>query len=162
MSNGDYFKAVETALPTGVGNVLKAYRVGTEGMTNKNNDVVMSAEEFGFAEQFAMALGIPLVETSHKNFVQKAQIQYDEFFKDQAASIKHGYNKAVRAGEPTGEFIQAWNQLQDIRTRVGYTRQKSSELFKAPMAQTKREAGAAGGVLTSKANKGFVTGTAGL
>lgn len=162
MSNGDYFKAVETALPIGVGNVLKAYRLGTEGMTNKLGDEVLSADEFDFAKQIAVAMGIPLADVTHKNFVQKAQIQYDEFFKDQSANIKHRYVKAARAGEPTGELLKEWNQLQAVRARVGYTRQKTSELLKAPMAQVKRESGATGGVLTTKANKGFVSSTAGL
>ena len=162
MSNGDYFKAVETALPIGVGNVLKAYRLGTEGMTNKLGDEVMSAEEFDFAKQIAVAMGIPLADVTHKNFVQKAQIQYDEFFKDQSANIKHRYVKAAREGQPTGELLKEWNQLQDVRARVGYTRQKASDLLKAPMAQVKREAGATGGVLTTKANKGFVKSNAGI
>lgn len=162
MHNGDYFKALETAVPIGVGNALKAYRLGEEGMTNKMGDEVMSAEEFTFAKQMAVALGIPLADVTHKNFVQKAQIQYDEFFKDQSANIKHRYVKAARAGEPTGELLKEWNQLQDVRARVGYTRQKASELLKAPMAQVKREAGATGGVLTTRANKGFVKSNAGI
>lgn len=156
MSKGDYYKGVETALPIGLGNVLKAARVATEGMTNKQGDLVMSADEFNFAQTIAMAMGIPLTETSHKNFLQKVQIQYDDFFREKTSDLKHRYTKAIRGKESTGELVREWNELQKVRSQVGYTRQSLGDLLKSPAEQAKRERGVVGGVETSKSNRAFL------
>lgn len=164
MAGGDYQKGLEQLLPTGLANVAKAYRFGTEGVTNRAGDVVMNADDIGFVDQFFTALGLPTDVLTDRNFLNAAKFEYDQFYNDKASEIKRTYTRAYKEGDTASlnEAREAWKSLQESRAQNGYQRQPLSTLLKAPQEQKKRERQSVGGVQFNKANRGFVRTTSEL
>ena len=164
MAGGDYQKGLEQLLPTGLANVAKAYRFGTEGVTTRAGDVVMNADDIGFVDQFFTALGLPTDTLTDRNFLNAAKFEYDQFYNDKASEIKRAYTRAYKEGDTAAlnEAREAWKSLQESRARNSYQRQPLSTLLKAPQEQKKRERQSVGGVQFNKANRGFVRTTSEL
>ena len=161
---GDYQKGLEQLLPSGLGNILKAERYASEGITTRSGDVVMKPEDIGAIDAFMVALGLPTKPITDRNFLNAAKFQYDEFYNEKASEIKRAYVDAYKEGdnEGLGEARTEWNKLQESRTKNGYTKQPLSTLLKAPQEQKKRERNVTGGVQFNKANRGFVQKTSEL
>lgn len=158
IANGNYYKGVEMLMPTGVSNMMRAYRVGTEGVTRRNGDMVMSADEVNFAESFVQALGFTPTDQAVRSERAKFVREVDQNFQDRSAKIKNDYVRAAREGDAEGkaEAREAWKKLQAARREKGYTPQPLSELLKAPQQSVKRERQVAEGVPFNKQNRQFV------
>jgi len=156
MLGGEWYKGMEQVLPKGLGDAAKAYRISTQGMSRRNGDVVLPADEVSAWEATVQALGIQPVQQSVVMERQQNTLEMNQFYQDRSTKIKAEYVKAMRAGESTAEVRAAWNKLQEARVKNGYTRQPMSELFRAPQSQAKRERQVVDGVQFNKANKRFV------
>jgi hypothetical protein len=156
MLGGEWYKGMEQVLPKGLGDAAKAYRISTEGMSRRNGDVVLPADEVSAWEATIQALGIQPVQQSVVMERQQNTLEMNQFYQDRSTKIKADYVKAMRAGESTAEIRAAWNKLQEARVKNGYSRQPMSELFRAPQAQAKRAAQTVNGVQFNKTNKRFV------
>jgi hypothetical protein len=156
MLSGEWYKGMEQVLPKGLGDAAKAYRISTQGMSRRNGDVVLPADEVSAWEATVQALGIQPVQQSVVMERQQNTLEMNQFYQDRSTKIKAEYVKAMRAGEPTAEVRAAWNKLQEARVKNGYTRQPMSELFRAPQSQAKRAAQTVNGVQFNKTNKRFV------
>ena len=156
MLGGEWYKGMEQVLPKGLGDAAKAYRISTEGMSRRNGDVVLPADEVSAWETAVQALGIQPVQQSVVMERQQNTLEMNQFYQDRSTKIKADYVKAMRAGESTAEARAAWNKLQEARVNNGYTRQPLSELLRAPQSQAKRAAQTVNGVQFNKTNKRFV------
>lgn len=158
MGKGDYYKGLEQLMPTGVANAMKGYRFGDEGVTMRNGDTVMGAEDIALVDATFQALGLPTNTLTDRQRMQTLVAKSDQFYQDRAAELKQSYSKAYRKGDAEGmqEAREAWAELQEARARNGYSRQPMSSLFRAPMEQAKRERTAIGGVETNRGNRRFV------
>jgi hypothetical protein len=158
MRQGNFYKGMEMLLPNGVSNVLKAGRFATEGVTMRSGDTVMGPEEVTILDAAFQAIGLPTDVITDRQRIQKVVAETDQFYEDRAAQVKRDYTKAFKNGDSSGmqDAREAWQELQDARTRNGYSRQAMSVLFRAPMQQAKRERGTTGGVEFSKTNRSFV------
>lgn len=163
LAAGEYYKGIEQLMPKGIGDVMKGLRIGTEGLTNKNGDVQLNADEISFMDAFMTGLGLPTTTLTKRQFAESAKYQFDEFFNGKTTELKNQYAKAYRAGDAQSmaEARQKWMELQESRVKNGYSRQPLSTLIKAPMEQRKRERESAGGVSFSKGNRRFVQGLSG-
>lgn len=164
IAQGDYYKGMEQLLPTGLGNAMKGYRYGTEGITSKTGDVTMSPDEIGTMDAFMVALGLPTKPITDRQFLQSAKFEYDQFYNERATEIKREYVRAYKEGDNIArlEAMDEWKKLQESRSQNGYTRQPLSTLIKAPQEQRKRERMTVGGVAYNKSNRGFVKRTSEL
>jgi hypothetical protein len=155
MRNGDYYKGLEQLMPTGITSAMKAYRTADEGVTRRNGDVVLSADEVSFAESMAQALGFAPTDQADRTAKSQIKYEFDTKFQERAAKIKNDFTKARRNGESTEEARAAWTKLQDTRAKNGYTRQPLSSLMRAPVEQAKRERNTAGGIQFDKSSRRF-------
>lgn len=155
MMSGDWYKGLERMMPKGVGDAMKAYRISNEGMTRRNGDVVLPAEEVTGVDTLLQAIGISPIEQARVYERQQVIRDQDQRFKDRAQRITQDYVRAMREGdsEDAAKAREAWMNLQQVRMEKGYTRQPLSTLLKAPQAQRQREKDTAGGVQFTKANK---------
>ena len=155
MMAGDWYKGLERMMPKGVGDAMKAYRISNEGMTRRNGDVVLPAEEVTGVDTLLQAIGISPIEQARVYERQQVIRDQDQRFKDRAQRITQDYVRAMREGdsENAAKAREAWMNLQQVRMEKGYTRQPLSTLLKAPQAQRQREKDTAGGVQFTKANK---------
>lgn len=158
IAHGEYYKGLEGLLPNGLGNAMKGYRIGTEGVTMKNGDVVMSPDEISFADATLQGLGLPTTTITTRQRIQQEKFEFDTYFKDHGHQLINQYTKAYRENDGPGmiDSREAWSRLQDSRLKNGYKREPLSTLLRAPVEQRKREAHTAGGVEYTKQNRGFV------
>jgi len=155
---GDYYKGLEMLLPNGVSNVMKAGRFATEGVTMRNGDSVLGPDGISMVDAAFQAVGLPTNTITDRQRVQTVVAETDKFYEDRASQIKLDYTRAFKKGDSGAmqDAREEWMQLQDARSRNGYTRQPLSTLFRAPMEQVKRERNTAGGVEFNKNNRRFV------
>jgi len=158
VGKGEYYKALEQALPSGFANAMKAYRFANEGITMRNGDVVLSPEEVSMVDAAFQAVGLPTNTVTQRQYRQNVEKEFDKFYATKESDIKGDYVNASREGDSAAmaEARQAWQELQDARAKNGYTKQPMSDLFKAIVAAKKREASTVGGIETTKSNKQFV------
>jgi hypothetical protein len=159
---GDIAKGSEQLLPSGVGNVVKAGRIATEGVTTRAGDTTLSPEELGLVDALFQGAGLPTSPITTQQRLSRTKFEFDTYYKDRTSELIHDYQQARKAGEPTTDVIAEWNEVQAARVRNGYARQPLSTLIKSAQAQRKRERDTAGGVEFTKANKQFVRNQANL
>lgn len=158
IAQGNLWKGTEQMLPTGLANVMKATRFADQGVTKRNGDVVLSADEVGFLDAMAQAVGLPTNTTSDRSFLASAQFKSDTFYRERTTQLKNQYAAAVRKNDTQGmqDVREEWMQTQAARRKLGYEVQPLSTLLRAPQEQMKRERETVAGVQTSRSNKGFV------
>jgi hypothetical protein len=158
IGKGELYKGMEQMLPTGFANVAKGLRFATDGITMRNGDTVMSAEDISILDAAFQAVGLPTSTITERQRTQQVIAEFDKFYQDRSSEIKSDYAKAFKSGDSSAmqDAREAWMELQDSRMRNGYTRQPLSNLFRAPMEQLKRERNVAGGVEFTKNNRLFV------
>jgi len=158
LANGDYLKGMELVLPKGMGDVIKAYRLGVDGATRRNNDVILPADELDSLEVLWQAIGIPPAQMSAMYEKQERVRNVEQRFRDRTSRLKNNYSQAMRKGDSAAaaEARADWMKLQEARVRAGLKRQPLSNLLKAPREQSKRERETAGGVQFTRASRGMV------
>jgi len=158
MASGEYYKGLESMLPSGVANVMKAGRFATEGITMRNGDVVLKPEEISMFDAAFQAVGLPTTTITDRQFTQRVVAEFDKFYDKRTTEIKGDYVEASRSGDVSGmaDAREEWSKLQESRAKNGYKRQPLSDLFRAPSAAAKRERNIAGGVEFGKSNRQFV------
>ncbi len=158
LANGDYLKGMELVLPKGLGDMIKAYRLGVDGATRRNNDVILPADELDTMEVLFQALGIPPAQITAMYEKQQRVRDTEQRFTDRTSRLKNNYSQAIRKGDSAAaaEARADWNKLQEARVRAGLKRQPLSNLLKAPREQSKRERETAGGVQFTRASRGMV------
>ena len=146
--SGDYYKGVERTMPKGVSDALKAGRQAAEGMTRRNGDVVLPADEVSAISAVLTGLGVPSVKETVVYEKQNRMRDLTSNFQDRTTRIKNDYAKAVREndGEAKQEAREAWQKLQRTRQQNGLKPQPLSNLLKAPQEQREREKQTVGGV----------------
>ena len=146
--SGDYYKGVERTMPKGVSDALKAGRQAAEGMTRRNGDVVLPADEVSAISAVLTGLGVPSVKETVVYERQNRMRDVTQNFQDRTTRIKNDYAKAVREndGEAKQEAREAWQKLQRTRQENGLKPQPLSNLLKAPQEQREREKQTVGGV----------------
>lgn len=158
IGNGDYYKGLELMLPTGVSNAMKGYRFAESGVSMRNGDTVLGAEDIALVDATFQALGLPTNTISDRQRIQQVVANTDKFFEEKAADIKRDYSRAFKSGDSGAmqDAREAWMSLQDARSRNGYARQPLSTLFRAPQDQLTRERNVVGGVEFNRNNRLFV------
>lgn len=146
--SGDYYKGIERSMPKGVSDALKAGRQAAEGMTRRNGDVVLPADEINAISAVLTGLGVPSVKETVVYEKQNRMRDLTNNFQDRTTRIKNDYAKAVREndGEAKQEAREAWQKLQRTRQQNGLKPQPLSNLLKAPQEQREREKQTVGGV----------------
>ena len=158
MEQHDWTRAAEAIAPTGISNAMKAYRFKTEGLTNKQGDVLLPPDEISGVDAFYTALGVrPRVLV---NQAQRASTAYDttEFYKAQTDRLTNQYAAAFKAKDAAKmqDLRDAWQKMNVARREQKLQPEPMSTLIKAPAKQMKTERQAIGGVATTKANRMYI------
>jgi hypothetical protein len=93
-------KGIEKMLPRSVRNVVKAERFGTEGVTTRAGNEVVSSEEIGPLALFAVGAGVPLVEINDMYLGKR-------FVEEQKAARKEVRNRLI------DDMVQAKKKNED-------------------------------------------------
>ena len=155
MSEGDWYKGIERTMPKGISDMMKSGRTATEGMTRRNGDVILPADEVSSLGTIFSSIGLPsaaqamIYENRQQAFNMKSN------FTDRTSSTKRQYVEAFRDKDQAGmkEAREAWAKLQDAKRRNGVRVSPLSDLMRAPSDQAKRERDTVGGVQFTRSNR---------
>jgi hypothetical protein len=158
MSKGDYYKGLELLLPRGVRDAMRAYRMATEGISQKNNDVVMKPSELSIFDVMSQAVGLPSTLLQARQRRVGDVIETQEYYNERTGLIKHQYAAAYKDNdvEEMQDLREEWAQVAAAMRRQGLKPQPLSSLLRAPRDQAKRERETVEGVQTKKSNREFV------
>jgi len=152
-------RGFESLLPRGVGgDTVRALRFKDKGVTARNGDVLIPAEDISFMEAFLVQLGFPARAISDQQERNNDTFQVTEKYRQKTTNLKRRYAAAVRGEneEKIAKIREEWDATQDARERDGIKRQPLSTLLRAPSEQEKRESRVIGGVATTPTTRGFV------
>jgi hypothetical protein len=156
MSKGEYYRGLETLMPTGIANGMKAYREQESGATKRNGDITMPADEITAFDSFATSIGLTTTKKALQTQRSEQKYQTEQHFKEQADRIRNEFLQSKKSGESTEEARDAWRRLQDKRVDMGFKRQGMDALLKAAQQQRIREKGVLEGIPYNKRNKHYV------
>lgn len=157
MMAGDWYKGIERTMPKGVSDAMAAYRIASDGMTRRNGDVILPAEDMAEVSAIVKALGLMPTKQAVVYERRDRAFKTEEHLKNRSTRIKNEYIKAVKDGDAAGrtEAMGAWRKLQETRRESGFRIQPMSDLIKAPMAQAKRERDTRNGVQFNRSSRGY-------
>ena len=158
LSAGDYWKAIEQIAPTGLANVSKALRMGTEGWTTRSGDVVIPADEVSLFELALQGAGFTTSRMSDRNRITAGLVRHEEKFDVMADRIRQDYRKAAKAKDTAAmrEARIEWQKMNEARKRQGFRPVQVGSLVKAARDQRKREGRVVGGVVSDRSNRGYL------
>jgi len=161
--SGDYYKGIERTMPKGVSDALKAGRQAAEGMTRRNGDVVLPAEEISSFSALLTGLGVPSVKGAVVYERQNRMRDVTQNFQERTTRIKNDYVRATKDNDAAAKQSarEAWMKLQKVRQENGLKMQPLSDLLKAPQEQAKRERMTVGGVQYTKTTRNLAEEIAG-
>ena len=111
MSEGDYQKGLEKLSPKFISSLIKAERLGSEGLTTKAGNVAIEADEFNAWDQTLKALGFsPTVESEYYQAMYEKERISDAIDKRRNKIIKSIATARI-AGEDPAELIEEARQF---------------------------------------------------
>lgn len=154
MRQGDIYKGVEGLMPTMPRNAMRSYRFRTEGITTHNGDVVLNPDDISELSKNLTLLGVPSTQLQHRNFMVETQQRYSEYYAARASRLERQYEIARENGDSDAiqGIISEWQDMQQRQTAAGLIPTPISNMYKAPMAQKRREALTVGGVEANRRN----------
>lgn len=160
-ANGDMLKSMEQFLPNGMSDTLKAYRMGTQGITTSNGVVVLSPQEYKWYDMICRALGLPTntetdrnrLNTSLKNHTQALTVEYSR--------IRRDYIEAYKAKDEAGKVRarREWLELGKKSKAMRIPPRPLSDLLKSGYARIrdeKRAAKVGAGLSVRRHEGGFI------
>ena len=141
-TEGQLYKAIEAMMPNGVKSAMRAYReTFDKGVTRRNGDLVISAEEFAFFDTFLQTLGFTTSTMKDVKRTRQDMYEFDKYFAERTTQIRRQYTEAKRSGDSAALTAARadWMALQQSKKRVGLTASNMGTLTSAPKQQLKRE-----------------------
>lgn len=105
-SEGDYQKALEKVLPKFMSSLVKAERLGDEGLTTRSGNVAIEADEFDAWDQAIKALGFTPTKESEYYQAMYAKERISDAIDDRRNRIIKAMAKARLNGEVDQEALQ--------------------------------------------------------
>lgn len=114
MREGDIYKGVEKLLPKGFENAMASFRLGNEGYTLRNGDVMVKPEDISAFALTLNAFSLPATEIKTMQWMQHNQQSIKQYYTDHSKALEHQYAKAAKEGdaEAKSEVRKDWMELQ--------------------------------------------------
>lgn len=138
---GDVAGAAEAALPSGLRNAIKGYRMATEGVTKKNGDLLLTPDEVGIVQAGLQALGFRSPDAAEKLTKHYEQKQFEDYYSDRTSQMKRAWLEAQKANDQyrLRELELEWRRMQDTKARLGLKTSPLSTLYRAASEQRRRQ-----------------------
>lgn len=133
MVSGDVYRGLELLLPSGLRNVAKAWREGSEGVTKSGGDVLVSREEYDFLHATAQALGLQ-PQLSRRAWREDQRLRrQQEAFGQQATRMQRAWAAARESGDAQRmqALRQQWAQMNVRRREAGLQPRRMTELTRS-------------------------------
>lgn len=151
---GDVGRAAELMVPGGIGAMLKAHRLSTQGVVSRTGDVMTKPDDISLMDEAMTAMGLTPRDLSDPAAARSVAFEAGQHYDLMTTKLKREY---ITGGDTKkAEVRDAWEQLQEARVRQGFKRQPMADLLKAGTGHVRREAQMRGGVETTPTNRRFV------
>ena len=159
LAEGELWKCMESLAPTGVANLAKAVRFGTEGITTRSGDRAMSPDDLDALTLFMQAIGLPTNKITDRTRIMGQLIQHEQDLKDKRAVVYKRFAEARRDHDYKGmkEARQEFKHINEVAKKLGFGTVNVGQLYKSANNQRQRERNATGGVITRRSNVNWVT-----
>ena len=114
-SQGEYYRSVEAALPTAMGNMLKSFRFGTEGALTMRKDPIL--EVFSPYEVGAQFLGFMPARYEQQLSINRAQQDISNAVNAEIQSLLRRLYIARREGD-RDTFQEVMQEIRDFNARM--------------------------------------------
>jgi hypothetical protein len=146
---GDILKGIEYSVPKGLRTIIESYRLGTEGFSAKNGDVLVDPRGFDLQSLLLNALGIPSTDVQKFKWTRGQQFELSQYVSEESSRIRNQYIQAKdnRDSKRLSELRDEWRDLQTQKDRLRpffgksreMRRQSIGDLLRAPRTQDRRE-----------------------
>ena len=110
-SEGDYQKALEKVLPKFMSSLVKAERLGSEGLTTRSGNVAIESDEFDAWDQAIKALGFTPTKESEYYQAMYAKERISQAIDDRRNRVIKALATARLNGEDTAEALEQARQF---------------------------------------------------
>lgn len=163
-TRGQFDRAVESMMPSGVSNALQAVRFANEGISNTRGDILMKPDDMSTADVFLKALGLTSSAMSDRNKLVDTTYRHDAAFNREAADLKNAYRNAREGGDTAkmAALRREWMDMNRRWVKKGYKAKKITEMTADARRSLRVTNRAVGGAQTTNSNRGFVRNMANL
>jgi len=134
-SEGDYQKALEKVLPKFMSSLVKAERLGDEGLTTRSGNVAIEADEFDAWDQAIKALGFTPTKESEYYQAMYTKEKITQAIDDRRNRIIKSIATAKLNGEDTSEALE---QAREFNTEHP-TRRITGDSVKRSISQRRKD-----------------------
>ena len=153
MRQGDYYRGVESAMPSGIMGIMKSARFAAAGVTNPKGEMLVKPEEIGVITALVRGLGFTPTTDARRNTVTSRQYGEDQYFRERINTLKRQYTEAVRSGKSVQPVVESWRSMQESQRARGIVVTPLGQLMRAPMQTFKNERDTEGGVQFRRNNR---------
>jgi hypothetical protein len=134
MMDGNVLRGSERFMPSGVSAVSRALRELTGGITKRNGDVLLPAEDIHFGNALVTALGFRTTKQSDTSNAASKEYKVKSAWSEETTRIRRDYTSAYRSRdfEAMSEAREKWAALQAKKVRQGAKASPLSNLLRAP------------------------------
>ena len=120
ITEGNYYRGIETMMPKGIKDPMEAWRFMTEGYTTNAGAVRVPPGDFKTMELVYKALGIPGKDITNMKWKASEQYQIKKFFTDKQRKMRREYSDAskVNDNKTMVKLSDLWYILQDNKDAV--------------------------------------------
>lgn len=163
-TRGQFDRAVESMMPSGVSNALQAVRFANEGISNTRGDILMKPDDMSTADVFLKALGLTSSAMSDRNKLVDTTYRHDAAFNREAADLKNAYRNARDSGDSAkmAALRKEWIAMNRRWVQKGYKAKKITEMTADARRSMRVTNRAVGGAQTTESNRRFVRNMANL
>lgn len=163
-TRGQFDRAVESMMPSGVSNALQAVRFANEGISNTRGDILMKPDDMSTADVFLKALGLTSSAMSDRNKLVDTTYRHDAAFNREAADLKNAYRNARDDGDTAkmAALRKEWMAMNRRWVQKGYKAKKITEMTADARRSLRVTNRAVGGAQTTESNRRFVRNMANL
>lgn len=163
-TRGQFDRAVESMMPSGVSNALQAVRFANEGISNTRGDILMKPDDMSTADVFLKALGLTSSAMSDRNKLVDTTYRHDAAFNREAADLKNAYRNARDSSDSAkmAALRKEWIAMNRRWVQKGYKAKKITEMTADARRSMRVTNRAVGGAQTTESNRRFVRNMANL
>ena len=120
ITEGNYYRGIETMMPKGIKDPMEAWRFMTEGYTTNAGTTRVPPGDFKTMELVYKALGIPGKDITNMKWKASEQYQIKKFFTDKQRKMRREYSDAskVNDNKTMVKLSDLWYILQDNKDAV--------------------------------------------
>lgn len=146
LANGDYAKAAEKIIPIKAAqNLVRGYRYDDQGLTNRNGELVVSAEKFSAWDIALRTAGFQPMREAEYYEANQAVEGAKRAAQDTRTKLLRQYAQAKLRGEPTADVdaeIKAFNERHPQKElRIDYSARARAVQARRKMADERNEVG---------------------